>query len=395
MRQVAAMAALPNLLASLIQIKAPDFTEKLKSRRKIINSFVFAQGCVLLPMAIIAARHRAHPFIFIMLVVFFTSCGTFFMPAWSSLMSDLVSVNKRGDYFGWRNKVLGLLSIAASFIAGFILQKMRSSHVFEGFVIIFTFAFIFRMISWYFLTRMHEPHLEHKKENQFTLFDFLARIKQSNFAKFSVFVSFMYFGVNLASPFFSVLMLKDLSFNYILYTSITITAALAMYLTSRRWGKLADRIGNLRIIKFTSPIIAILPLLWVINRHPIFLFFAQIVSGFAWAGFNLCASNFIYDAVIPEKRVRCVAYFNALCGFAACLGAFAGGFLIPHLAPFFGNRILTLFALASTFRLLVAFILPHKLKEVRPAHPANNRQIFFNMIGMHSFVRQPSLYIDT
>ncbi|MDD5584224.1 MAG: MFS transporter [Candidatus Omnitrophica bacterium] len=387
-RHVALLSALPNLAGSLIQLKIADFTEKLKSRRKIINAFVLAQAITLLPMAVIASCGRAHPFTFIVLVVVFTSCGTLVLPAWSSLMSDLVHVSKRGDYFGWRNKVLGLIIIAASFIAGFILQKMPGTNVFLGFVAIFASAFVFRMISWYFLTRMHEPYLEHRRENRFTLFDFLARARKSNFAQFVLFVSMMYFGVNVASPFFSVFMLKDLSFNYMLYTCITITATLTMYLVSRRWGRLSDRVGNLKVIKFTSPIIAILPLLWVINRSPVFLFFAQVVSGFAWAGFNLCASNFIYDAVTPGKRVRCIAYFNAFNGLAACCGATIGGFLVPRLTPFLGHRILTLFLIATVLRLAVAFIIPRRLKEVRTIESVSNYHLFLSMLGIRPLTRQ-------
>ena len=140
------------------------------------------------------------------------------------------------------------------------------------------------------------------------------------------------------------------------------------------------------VLKVTAPIIATLPLLWVINHHPFYLFFIQIISGFAWAGFNLCATNFIYDAVSPQKRTRCIAYFNVFNGIALCLGALIGGFLIEKLPPFLGYKIFTLFLISSFLRMTVAIFMPTKLKEVRSVEKISSYQLFFSLIGVKSFL---------
>jgi MFS family permease len=381
-KHIGMLSALPNFFASLIQVKSADLTERLKSRKKTINIFVLLHALMLLPMAIMALSGGGKPVTFIVYVVLFTSFGALATPAWGSLMSDLVDEDKRGTYFGWRNRTLGFITVVAALIAGFILQKMKGVNIFYGFTLIFGLAFIFRMMSWHFLTRMYEPPLNHGKENQFTLFDFLARIKESNFAKFVLFVSMMNFSVNLAAPFFAVLMLKDLHFSYILYIIITITATLTVYIMISRWGRHADRIGNLKIIKFASPLIGVIPLLWIFNRNPAFLIFAQVFSGFLWAGFNLCTTNFIYDAVSPEKRTRCISYFNVLNGLALAGGALLGGFLLQRLPPLFGYKILTLFLISSTLRIMVGIFMPLKLREVRPVEEAKSNQLFFSMIGI-------------
>jgi MFS family permease len=323
---------------------------------------------------------------FITVVILFSSLGAFSGPAWASMMSDLVDGDKRGEYFGWRNKVLGYMVVAFTFVAGFILNQMKSINIFYGFAIIFGCAFLFRMVSWYFLTRMYEPRLEHRKEDCFSLFNFLARIRESNFAKFVLFVAMLNFSVNFAAPFFAVLMLRDLHFSYILYTIITVTATLTIFTTMSRWGRHADKVGNLRVMKFTSPIIAIIPLLWIISRKPVFLIFVQIVSGFAWAGFNLCASNFIYDAVTPPKRTRCIAYFNVLNGLALCAGALLGGLIVEKMPALLGYKILSLFVLSSLFRLITAFFGPMKLKEVRPVKHITSDRLFFSMVGIRPFL---------
>jgi isoprenylcysteine carboxyl methyltransferase (ICMT) family protein YpbQ len=45
--------------------------------------------------------------------------------SWASLLSDIVDQNKMGEYFGWKNMVLGLIVVIAAFLAVFILQKLQ------------------------------------------------------------------------------------------------------------------------------------------------------------------------------------------------------------------------------------------------------------------------------
>jgi len=175
----------------------------------------------------------------------------------------------------------------------------------------------------------------------------------------------------------------------LLYSVINITSTLTIYLAISRWGRHADVMGNLKVIKLTSVLIGIIPLLWIINRHPGFLILAQVFSGFVWAGFNLCTTNFIYDAVTPEKRTRCIAYFNAFNGIALCAGALLGGFLLSWLPPIFGINILTLFLISSLLRIFISLLVPVMLKEVRSVEKVASNDLFFSVIGI-----KPLLGID-
>lgn len=383
-KEVGLLSALPNLFSSLIQLKSADITAKLKSRIKFICTFVFLQALTLLPMIFMAFFSYKNSFIFIVLVILFNSLGAFVMPSWGSLMSDLVK-EKRGEYFGWRNKVLGPVMIFGSFIAGAILQFFKRFNIFYGFTLIFSFAFLFRLLSWYFLKKMYEEPLEFKKEDYFSFFQFIKRARESNFVKFVFFVAGLNFAVNVASPFFAVFMIRDLKFEYLLYTFITLTATFTVYILSGRWGKISDVVGNVRVLNITSRIISILPLLWVINRNPIFLVFAQIISGLGWSGFNLAASNFIYDATTPQKRPRCISYFNVIIGLASCFGALLGGFMADRLPKIFGYRLLTLFIISSIMRISIVFFMSKKIKEVRETKKINTKDLFLNLFRVKFF----------
>lgn len=379
-KQVGLLSSLPNLCASLVQLKSADITEKLASRKRLILISVFLQAFTILPIIIIPyifKNNQAN--ILILLAMLFIGLGAVSLGPWASLMSDYIPANKRGQYFGWRNKRLGLVGIVCSLCAGLILQ-MRKHNILFGFWIILTLAMSSRFISWYFLTRMYEPKFRHDRTAYFSFFDFLKKARESNFAKFVFFIAGFNFCVNLAAPFFAVFMLRDLHFSYLTYTLIIIPVSLTTLLLIERWGRLADRIGNVRVLKFTALFIASLPLPWIIYRHPVFLIFVQIVGGFAWSGFNLCATNFIFDSVSGPKRTRCFSYFNTINGFCISIGAVLGGYLAEHLPALFGYQLLFLFLISSTLRFLTVFIFTPKIQEVRKVEPASPRDIAVSIL---------------
>ncbi|MBI5887784.1 MAG: MFS transporter [Deltaproteobacteria bacterium] len=380
-RHVSIIAALPNLASSLIQPKSADISEKTDSRKKVVDLCSLFQALTLVPMLAVYFMGSGRIAVFIAVVTLFTSFGALANPAWASIMADLVSTDKRGEYFGWRNKVLGFVTVGATFAAGYILYELDRFNIFIGFAVVFALAFAFRLASWRYLTRMHEPELIHKKDDYFSLYDFVSRFRHSNFARFVFFAAAMKFAVNVAAPFLPVLMLRDLKFSYLTYTAVTVAATIATNVTIMRWGIHADRIGNMKVIKFSSKLVAFVPLLWLINTHPVFLFFVQLFAGFAWAGFNLSASNFIYDASTPGKRTRCIAYFNAFTGVALCLGALLGGWLAEIMPDgFFTHKILGIVLLSAILRLAVAYLLPFNLSEVREVEDMRSHELLISMI---------------
>ena len=380
--QIGLLTSVPNLLGALSQMKAPELVEKIGSRKRTMLIGFFLQGFIWLPITAIPwitlSEYRVP--IFIILMSLFNTTGAFATPAWGSILSDCVPERKRGDFFGLRNRWMGFVTVFSSFLAGAILHHYQQGLI--GFAMIILIAFMTRMISWSLLTQIYAPPLVIRQEDRFSLWDFLRRLKASNFAKFVVFVSCLTFSVNLMSPFFSVYMLRDLQFNYLQYTTVNVTATIASLLSMHYWGRHADVVGNLKILKLSCRVIPIIPFLWLPSTTTLYLVLVQILAGFFWAGFNLCATNFIYDAVSPEKRLRCIAYFNVLNGTAICLGALAGGMMAPHLPSLLGHHLITLMVISGLLRIAVVQLFMGKIKEVRPVQKVKNYQLFSSMIGI-------------
>lgn len=383
---VGVLVALPNLAGALLQGASAGLWEWIGSRRTLIASAVFLQAVMWIPVIAIPYVFGAHQAS--LLVVFYTALiavGLVSFPPWASLMADHVPDNERGKIFGWRNRIFGITNITSMLLSGLILHLFKDyfGDPIRGFTLIFAVACAARFVSSYFLTKMHEPQLVIKPEHRFTIFAFLKRLPRSNFGRFVVFVALINFAVYISAPFFAVYMLRDLGFSYLTYTVITMTATLTIFAMMPLWGSHADHVGNRRVLRLTSYFVPFVPILWLASHNVAYLIAIQAIGGFFWAGFNLAAVNFMYDAVTPEKRTRCIAYYNVINGIAICCGALAGGFLAKSLPPVLGSRLLSIFLLSGLIR-FAALPLFSTVREVRTVKHISNTELFFSIMTARS-----------
>ncbi|VVB82694.1 Major Facilitator Superfamily protein [uncultured archaeon] len=291
------------------------------------------------------------------------------------MMKDVVG-KETGKYFGNRNKILGISTLLVMLGCGFLLNYFqRIDLLFFGFLIIFGIAFVARLVSWNFLKKHYDPKFKCEEKNQFTFAQFIRAIPRSNFGKFVVFIALAMFGTYIASPFFSVYLLKNLNLDYATWILVTISNPLSTLIFMPLWGKFADKFGNLKVLKWTGALTFLIPILyfftmfmsgWNVVPLVAYLFAIEFFSGFIWAGFNLSSVNFIYDAVSRQKLALCIAYYNIFSGVGVFAGATIGGFISSMNFSLFGiSSILFIFLLSALTRIVFYFMMIPKIKEVR------------------------------
>jgi MFS family permease len=389
-QQVGLTIALPNLMSSLSQFHAVRVIYWVGGRLRLLVRLVFSQASLIFCVAILpwlAISNRAE--LLLILLILAAVCGGLAGPAWGSLMSDYIPASKRGRYFGWRNRIVGAVTIGSVIASGLLLDWFPPFSDRTGFFILFSAAALARYMSVYFINQMDEPPHRRDPASDFTFFMFIARFKESNFLKFVVFAASLNFASYLAAPFFAVFMLRDLQFSYMTYMALQVCSTLASFVALPLWGRHADLVGNVRVLRLSSFFAALIPLLWLFSHHPVYLMLVQMWGGFAWSGVTLCTGNFIYDAVTPQKRIRCIAYFNVINGVAIFLGSSLGGFLGSRIPPLFGYRLLGLFALSCFCRLSVCLLLSRSFREVRPTHEVSIQELFFSVVGVRPLVGPP------
>ena len=120
---------------------------------------------------------------------------------------------------------------------------------------------------------------------------------------------------------------------------------------------------------------------------------AEFFSGVAWGAFNLCTVNFVFDAVSPAKRVRCLGYFSLINGTALFAGTSIGGLLADrfHFLP--GSPLLSLILISGVLRLIAHFLLSGKFQEVRSSAPkVSSLKLFFSVVGLEPLTEEKKPY---
>jgi MFS family permease len=372
---------LPAFIGNIFRVSLSKVYYK-KSRKSMVLPFIFIQAFFWIPLLLVGFSyfflHLKLFYASLFLLLFYSIIvisGSIASPAWTSWMQDLVET-KRGEYFGKRSKSTGLVLIISMLTAGLILDHFKGGKIFFGFVILFGLALIGRYTSFYFLKKQYEPKATKDDKSYFSFLQFIKKMHSNNFGRFVIFTSLVSFAVAIASPFFSVYMIKNLQFSYFSFTLVSLSSLLSPILFLSFIGKVSDKIGTVRIMKITGYLTPLVPLFWILSiflmKAPSFvlvgyLFIVEFFSGFVWAAYNLASSNFIYDAVTKQKIILCFSYF----GFINSLGSFLGGLIggqLSSLSSFsiFGlGGILSVFLISFALRLIPAIFIGPKLKEVR------------------------------
>ena len=363
--QIAWLSSLPSFTMAAAQLAAPNLSERAGSRKGFILPVLLAHALMFIPILLVPYLFNVSPIWWLIaFVTVSTVLGTITFPPWGSMMADLVPERLRGKYFGARGMIMGFITQVFFYTAGGVLT-LFSGAIFTGYAILFSAATLFRLVSVYFLSRMYEPPQTTSQEKGPGLFEMIRGIGSSNLGKFIVYFSLIDFSVCISAPFFTVFMMRDLNFSYIVFVIVCSASQISNILFLPFWGRRADKSGNLKVVKITSMLMPLVPILWIFNDNMFYLIFANVFSGFVWSGFGLSGVNFAYDAAEPAVRTKYLAIFGAIDGIACALGVLLGGYITPHLPELFGYQLRTLFVISGTMRALVVLLLLRKITEVR------------------------------
>lgn len=388
--QIAWLASLPPLLGSFSQLVSAWLGRYGATRTRLIVAGAALQVCIWPFLIALPLLYPAHAVsILIGCVTLYYAMSHFIAPQWSSLMGDLVPERRRGRFFARRTRIASVAAFAAVVAAGSVLDRFDAmGNIVAGFVVIFSTAALARVVSVYHLSRLVEPRVGAAPATPLDVRDWWRRLRRSRFVHFSLFVATMQFAVGIASPFFTVHMLRDLQFSYLQFMANTATVVLMQILTLNTWGRLSDAFGNRLILVLTGSLIPVLPSLWLVSDNFWYLMGVQVLGGLSWAGFSLSSGNFLYDLVPSAKRSTYLAYHNVLVAGGVFLGALLGGYLataLPRVWSLAGHTLAwssglyAVFLVSSGVRALVAVLFLPRLREVRSVRPMSVRRLVFRV----------------
>lgn len=381
--EIGLLTSLPQALGSFLQIFSKHLIDFFKSRKLFVCIAAFLQGIMYIFIALTFFFGSFSVYFLIAFVALYWILGMILGPAWTSWMGDLVSEKERGSYFGMRNKITGFIFFISFLAAGYILQKFSASEsVYIGFLVLFSVAFVSRIVSFIYLSKKFEPEYTASEKSYFSFTDFVRHsLFSTNYGLFVSYLCLMNFSVYISAPFFTPYMLKDLAFDYKIFTIISAAPLITKFLTMPVWGKLSDKYGTIKVLSLCGFMMPAVPLLWVFSDKIWYLLMAQVFSGFVWAGFELASFNFIFDSTTPQKRAICVSYYNVLNGFAILFGAFVGSIIVNYNTSFWSSYLLV-FLLSFLLRYLVSFLFVPKINERRNVEKISYPELLFDSLNI-------------
>jgi MFS family permease len=393
--QIGVFASAPQLFLAFAQFLGILLVERLRVRKRIIVGAVLTQTLILFYMFVTVVRDVRSPWLLILIGIGYYAVNGVVLPAWNSLMGDLTNEHDRGAYLGFRNGVSQLTMFGAMIAAGLILQRFDNVHAARtGFAVILGLAVASRVGSALALAGHFEAPYNPPGDAYFSFWSFLRRSGRSNFAHFVYFVSLMTFALQMAAPYFTAYMIRDLGFSYMQYMIAQGVFIGSQFLAMHRWGAFTDRFGNRAALRISTAISPWIPLLWFLSTDFIYILAIQVLAGLAWAGWFLASSNFIFDAVTPPKRARCAAYFNFFNSIGFFLGAMFGAWLstrAPHtittgaLTVTFLSPLEFIFLVSSALRFIIVFLFLPTVREVRPVGDPKFKDMFLVFRGVRGF----------
>jgi MFS family permease len=335
--------------------------------RKSIWLFSQLTGRVFLwiPIILLPFLHFSDP---VSIIILLAALSAFFLairaPAWSSLMGDLVPLQKRGTYFGRRNTITGLAGVAATLITGLLVVAL-------GFSMIFLIGLVLTLMSIPIFMRMFEPKSQkvYHYRHSFALHprEWAASIRVNmGLAIFTLYMLFFNFAMEITAPFYVVYMLKDLGLGYEIFALMIVIGAVVRIFSYKYWGYFNDKFGSRKILIVTGFFACFIPLGWMLSTNVWHVLIIKILDGFIFAGFDQVVFNYLLDVTPANKRAEYVANNNFLVGIGVIFGALIGGILAQtlHGTTFFWLVGLQILFLIGFLLRLVSLVLLPKIREI-------------------------------
>ena len=383
--EIGLLSAVQNFANTVGQIPGAKLTEYYPRKSIWMLSQVMSKILLWIPIIFLPFLQLDNPvLILIILMGFIAFFSGLRSPAWSSLMGDLVPLKTRGRYFGMRNMLTGIAGIVATIIAGIVVAEY-------GFSMIFIAAVLLGFVSIFFFIRMYEPQFKRVFFYKHT-FSFKPRELVTSLSVnkalviFTVYLFFMNFAVEIAAPFYTVYMLKDLQINYFWFAVLTTLGAVIRIFAYKYWGRFVDKYGSRKILVVTGFFGCFTPLMWLFVSNVYEIAALKVFDSFVWAGLDMVVFNYLLDVTPANKRPQYVANHNFFTGFGVVFGALTGAMIaesVQNSSLLWFNGLQIVFLTSFIVRILVLAILP-KIREidVKQSTVAPLRYVFWQTMAI-------------
>ncbi|MFH0868390.1 MAG: MFS transporter [Candidatus Woesearchaeota archaeon] len=327
--QIGILVAIP-LFANLLQLVSAFILERTGTKKytTLISLFFGRVLWVIIILVAFGFISKGNIIYTIMAVLLlssaFNSIGNLSLLSW---MKDIVPLRKLASFWGKRSIYATASGILVYLIGSYILDHYKFPEIY-GYI--FLFALIIGMAGLIYLMRIPDDPQKIKAINPKKFFRRLnIPLKDANFKPLLHFGLFWGFAINVASPFFLVYMIDDLSLSFFVISIFLVIDALARIYGLNIWRKIADSFGARPILTVCATITSTLPLAFMfINKGNYILIVPLfIISAISYSAVDIAITQILFKSAPRRYDAYYLSTFTSLTGLTSSIGPVIGGIL--------------------------------------------------------------------
>ncbi len=262
---------------------------------------------------------------------FFVSsfCSSITGVSWSAWVQEWVPARLRGKYFGYRNRLLQVSTLAFLLLAGWVLATWDYSRL--AFQLVIALAVSLRVLSLLWQARMPTEGTAKPPSRTATWSAQMVTLRQTRpFLRFIVFGAAWSFAANLFGPFYHVFMFDQLQLSAFTVGVLSVCGALGAALSMPAWGALLDRYGNKGVMAVSLGLWQAQNLGWCFltpeNAH--WLYVMWFWGGLTNAGFFLGQFTLLLKLLPVPARNLALGMNLAVTSLFAAVAPVLGGYIL-------------------------------------------------------------------
>lgn len=413
------VATVPMLTGAALQLAAPRGVAWLGSQRLWVvgASALQAISLLLMPLAALATGSVATLWVFIAATLYHAgvmSAG----PVWNTWIDGIIPRSVRTHFLACRSRIAQFCTMLGFLIGGVALQLAASrgevsygpasygsamrgmapisstaALVLGTFCGIFLVAALFRFGSVFFLAQHRERETMIPTFNRVSPRKLFGSDGKQLGGRIVLYLLAMQVAVQISGPFFGPFLLGEQKISYINFMTLMAISFLGKVVALPLWGRIARSAGPRRLMWLGGAAIVPISGLWIFaplfsnvrftlplwfasagsfsfSAETIYIALIQLLSGIAWAGYELAMVLMFLEAIPKRERTSVLTVYNFGNAAAMVLGGLIGGTLLRALGEdYFAYMVL--FGLSSVMRgtTLVCLSRASLAEEARAGEP--------------------------
>lgn len=329
------VATLPMVAGGAMQLVSIAAVRRIGSEKAWILAGATIQALTFVPLILASVTGGLSPAALILIGAVYWGAGLATGPAWNTWIESVVPAGVRTGFFATRSKFAQFATLIGFLGGGLCLSfAAATGRTMTGFAIIFATAGGLRLASVYWLWRHHPVTRPLRAARHFPSVEAdqtSATAAAMHGGRLLIFMVVLQGMVQIAGPYFTPYMLRELGFSYAEFVALIAISFVAKAVSFSAWAKVSKRSGSRRLLWVGAIGLTPLSALWIVSQQFAWLVLAQIVSGIFWAAYELGFFLTFFEVLPKGQRTRMLTVYNFANTVAIAIGAILGGLLLHRL----------------------------------------------------------------